>query len=96
MSTTTGRPLAQEGPDAPTPSTGPVVCIELIATIALALLTLIAVTAVSIGLARAEATGAPSDSGTATLAIALFIGLLLTGMGGLTAIMTDDRTPPRD
>jgi hypothetical protein len=91
MSTPTGHPLVQESPDVPARSARPVARVELIATIALALLTLIAVTAVSIGLARADAAGARTDSETATLAIALFIGLLLTGMGGLTAIMTDDR-----
>ncbi len=66
------------------PSSGrPVV--ELIATVTLALSTVIAVTAVSIGIARADAPGTDSD-GTA-LAVALLIGLLLSGMGGLTAVM---------
>ncbi len=64
----------------------PVVMIELIATVALALSTLVAVTAVSIGIARADAFGA-ADTHSAPLALAVFIGLLLSGMGGLTALM---------
>jgi hypothetical protein len=70
--------------------------IDVIAPLALAVSTLVAVTVVSIGIARAEAFGARSDGSSATLAIALFVGLLLTSMGGLTAIMADDRTTPRD
>jgi hypothetical protein len=58
--------------------------VELIATATLALSTMIAVTAVSIGIARADVPGAGSDG---TLAVALLIGLLLSGMGGLTAVM---------
>jgi hypothetical protein len=58
--------------------------VELIATATLALSTMIAVTAVSIGIARADAPGTGSDG---TLAVALLIGLLLSGMGGLTAVM---------
>jgi len=71
------------------PNTGakrPVVVVELIATVALALSTLVAVTAVSIGIARADTPGA-ADHASASFALALFIGLLLSGMGGLTALM---------
>ena len=79
------------GCDARTPEkTGakprPVVMVELIATVALALSTLVAVTAVSIGIARADTIGA-ADHASAPVALALFIGLLLSGMGGLTALM---------
>lgn len=70
----------------------PAVVIELIATVALALSTLVAITAVSIGIARADVLGARADADAAPLAIALFIGLLLSGMGGLTALMAEDRT----
>ena len=63
--------------------------VELIATVALALSTVVAVTAVSIGIARAEAFGVRADGDTAPLAIALLIGLLLSAMGGLTAIMAE-------
>jgi len=64
--------------------------IELMATVALALCTLVAVTAVSIGIARADVPGAEPQS--APFALALFIGLLLSGMGGLTAIMAEQRS----
>jgi hypothetical protein len=62
---------------------------QLIATAALALSTLVAVTAVSIGIARADVLGADAGSGHGTFAVAIFVGLLLSGMGGLTAIMAD-------
>ena len=54
---------------------------------------MVAVTAVSIGIARAEVFGARADAEVAPLAIALLIGLLLSAMGGLTAIMADGRNP---
>jgi hypothetical protein len=68
---------------------GPAVTVALIATIALALSTVVAATAVSIGIARAEAVGIRADGDTAPLAIALLIGLLLSAMGGFTAIMAE-------
>lgn len=67
----------------------PVALVELIATVGLALSTVVAVTAVSIGIARADAFGMQTESDPAPLAIALLIGLLLSAMGGLTAVMAD-------
>jgi hypothetical protein len=67
------------------------VALQLIATVALALSTAVAATAVSIGIARAETLGARVDGEIAPLAIALLIGLFLSAMGGLTAIMADGR-----
>ena len=67
----------------------PIAPVELVATIALALSTVIAVTAVTIGIARADALNVHADGGQGTFAIALLIGLLLTAMGGLTAIMAE-------
>lgn len=96
MSTYEAMGGEQATAEAKTPADRPLPVVELIATIALALSTLIAVTAVSIGIARADVFGAHADAGTAPLAIALFVGLLLSGMGGLTAIMADDRSRPRD
>ena len=75
-----------EAPETAAPGR-PVAVVQLIATAALAASTLIAVTAVSIGIARADVLGGQADAGSATLAIAVFIGLLLSGMGGLTALM---------
>ena len=65
--------------------------VELITTAALALSTVVAVTVVSIGIARADAFGIRPD-GDSPLAIALLIGLLLSAMGGLTAVMADGST----
>ena len=69
--------------------TKPTTRVELVATVALALSTVVALTAISIGIARAEAFGGSSDPATAPMAVALFVGLLLSAMGGLTAIMSD-------
>jgi len=93
MSKIVGVGSDHETPDATAPSDRPVAPVELIATVALAILTLVAVTAVSIGIARADVFGARADGDGASLAIALFIGLLLTAMGGLTAVMADDGKP---
>ncbi len=77
----------------PAPSSRPIALVQLIAIVALALSTVVAVAAVSIGIARAEAFGARADGDVAPLAIALLIGLLLSAMGGLTALMADCRRP---
>ncbi len=62
--------------------------VELVTTAALALSTAVALTAVSIGMARADVIGSVGHGDSAPLAIAVFIGLLFAGMGGLTALMT--------
>src|SRR6059058_1647195 len=67
-----------------------VVFVELITTAALALSTAIAVTAVSIGIARADVVGAVANGDSTPFAVALFIGLLLSAMGGLTAMLVAD------
>jgi hypothetical protein len=59
----------------------------LITTAALALSTAVAVTAVSIGIARADVVGAMANGDSTPFAVALFIGLLLSAMGGLTAVL---------
>ena len=85
-----GAEIEHTTSDAPAPKHRPGAAVELIATVALAFLTLVAVTAVSIGIARADVFGARADADAAPLAIALFIGLLLSAMGGLTAIMAGE------
>lgn len=65
--------------------------IELIATVALAVALVVAATAVSIGVARAQTLSAVGDDDGVPLAIALFLGLLMAGMGGLTAIAAHER-----
>jgi hypothetical protein len=67
----------------------PVASVELITTVALALSTMVAATAVSIGIARAEVFALRADGDSSSLAIGLMIGMLLFGMGGLTALMAD-------
>lgn len=74
----------------------PVALVELIATLALALCTLIAVTAVSIGIARADVFGVQPDGSGESLAVALFVGLTLSTMACLTAVMADDPSVPHD
>jgi hypothetical protein len=64
-----------------------ILVVELVTTAALALSTAVAVTAVSIGMARADVIGAVKHGDGASLAIAVFMALLFSGMGGLTALM---------
>jgi ABC-type Co2+ transport system permease subunit len=85
-----------QGLDFPRPSAPKARPVELFATVALAFSTLVAVTVVSIGIARADVLTARPDADGAPLAIALFMGLLFAAMGGLTAVMAESRTTPRD
>jgi hypothetical protein len=64
--------------------------VELIATLALAMSTVIAATAVSIGMARAADLSGVVD-GDSPIATALVFGILLAGMGGLTALIAGER-----
>ncbi len=91
MSIPPGAAAEYEAPCEPPARGRRVAVVQLIATAALAFSTLIAVTAVSIGFARADVLGSRADADAAPLAIALLIGFLLTGMGGLTALMAEDR-----
>ena len=59
---------------------------ELVATIGLVLSILVAVTALSIGVARADVAANIIDNESGLFAIALLLGLLFIGMGGLTAL----------
>jgi hypothetical protein len=59
---------------------------ELVASLALVLSTLIAATAVSIGIAHADVAGNVIDNEGGVFAIALVLGLLFIGMGGLTIL----------
>jgi len=67
--------------------------IELFATVALAVSLLIAATAVSIGVARAQAFANFHYSDRAPVAVALLFGTVVAGMGGLSAILTGERSP---
>jgi heme/copper-type cytochrome/quinol oxidase subunit 3 len=59
---------------------------ELVTTIALALSTLLVVTVVSVGIAHADVVGNVIDNESSLFAIALLLGLLFIGMGGLTIV----------
>ena len=65
--------------------------VELIATMALAISLIIAATAVSIGVARAQALDAVTGGDGASLGLGILFGLLLAGMGGLTALAVRGR-----
>ena len=67
----------------------------LITSIALLFSIVVAVTAVSIGIARAGALAAVAE-GDNPLAVALFLGLVFAGMGGITAVVTMRRKPRHD
>ncbi len=57
---------------------------ELIATIGLALGTIVAATVVSVGIACANVAGNVIDHEGSLFAVALLLGLIFIGMGGLT------------
>ena len=58
----------------------------LIATVALAISTIVAATVVSVGIARASVAGNVIDNEGSLFAVALLLGLLFIGMGGLTIL----------
>ena len=59
---------------------------ELVASLALAASTLIAATVVSIGIARADVASNVIDNEGGLFVVALVLGLLFIGMGGLTVL----------
>jgi hypothetical protein len=59
---------------------------ELLATLALAISIVVAATAVSIGVARADVATNVIDNEGGLFAIALLLGVLFIGMGGLTVL----------
>jgi hypothetical protein len=70
--------------------------VELFATLSLAVSLIIAATAVSIGVARAQPFGPAHHSDGAPLALAIFLGVIFAGMGGLTAMAAcEHRSRPR-
>jgi hypothetical protein len=73
-----------------------IVGVELIATMALVVCLIIAVTAVSIGMARAQTFADIGRHDRTPIAVALFFGAVMAGMGGLTAMVAGDRQTPRD
>ena len=67
----------------------------LITSIALLLSIAVAITAVSIGIARANPLAIATETDGSPMALALFVGIMLAGMGGITAAAAM-RRPRRD
>jgi hypothetical protein len=68
---------------------------ELVASIVLVLSTLIAATVVSAGVARADVVSGVIDNEGGVFAIALLLGLLFIGMGGVTIISLPNQSRHR-
>ena len=69
---------------------------ELVASIGLALCTIVAATIVTAGIARADAATNIVGHESSVFAIALVLGLLFAGMGGLTVLSLPAQKPRRD
>ena len=68
----------------------------IVTTMALVVSLVIAFTAVSIGIARADTLVPFGGSGGGRLALAIVVGFLIAGMGGLTAALVHNgKFPPR-
>jgi hypothetical protein len=63
-----------------------VACVQLLAGIGLAAGTLIAATVITAGISRADGLAPVAGPHTSLLAVALVVGLLFAGMGGLTVM----------
>jgi hypothetical protein len=64
---------------------------EWVATIGLAIGTLVAATALSVGIARANVVGNVIDNESGLFTLALLLGLIFIGMGGLTVFTLPHR-----
>ncbi len=69
---------------------------ELIATVALALSTVVAATVVSMGMARANPAGAIIENEGGVFVVALLLGVVFIGMGGLAALILAGGRSPHD
>jgi hypothetical protein len=68
----------------------------IVLTAALVVSLVVAFTAVSIGIARADTLVPFGGTGSGRLALAMLVGFVIAGMGGLTAALVhNDRFPPR-
>jgi hypothetical protein len=68
---------------------------ELVTIIGLALSTLVAATVVSVGIARANIVGNVIDNEGSLFMVALLLGLIFIGMGGLTAFTLPGHKPKK-
>lgn len=64
---------------------------ELLMIVALVVCLAVALTAVSLGMARAHTVSAIAENRDGGMALAVFLALLLAGMGGITAVVTQPR-----
>ena len=69
---------------------------ELIATVALALSTVVVAAVVSMGMARANPASAIIENEGGVFVLALLLGLVFIGMGGITALMLAGGRSRRD
>jgi ABC-type taurine transport system ATPase subunit len=68
----------------------------IVLTAALVLSLVVALTAVSIGIARADTLVPFGGSGSGRIALAMLVGIVIAGMGGLTAALVHNgKFPPR-
>jgi uncharacterized membrane protein len=68
----------------------------VVTTMALVVSLVIAFTAVSIGIARADTLVPFGGGGSGRVALAIILGLIIAGMGGLTAALVhNDKVPQR-
>jgi len=74
------------------PSKHRAVALELMACLALVASTLIAATVVTIGYARADTLNLVANADGGPFEVALLLGLLLAGIGGLAALMARGHT----
>jgi hypothetical protein len=70
-----------------------VAVLQLVASLTLALSTAITATVVTIGYARADALNLVADADGGPMGVALLLGLLFAGIGGLTVLMARGRMP---
>ena len=68
---------------------------ELLAIVGLALSTIVAATVVSVGIARANIVGNVIDNEGSLFMVALLLGLIFIGMGGLTAFTLPGHKPKK-
>jgi len=68
---------------------------ELAAIVGLALSTIVAATVVSVGIARANVVGNVIDNEGSLFTVALLLGLIFIGMGGLTAFTLPGHKPKK-
>ena len=68
---------------------------ELVAIVGLALSTIVAATVVSVGIARANVVGNVIDNEGSLFTVALLLGLIFIGMGGLTVFTLPGHKPKK-